>query len=355
MKIIVSAGGTGGHIYPALAIIEEFKRREKDLEVLYIGTHNRMEKDIVPKYGIKYESITIYGFSKTLIKRDIKNIGYLIKSYNKCVNIMKSFKPDVVIGVGGYVTFPVIMAAKKMKIKTVIHEQNSIPGKANKFLSKSCDIVFTSFLDSNKYFNNCNVIYSGNPSGDNVNNLNNIDPSIYNMDKLQKKVLITCGSLGSSGLNNKLIDYLNNVDGYQVLFVTGKSNYNSMKSVINNKNVFIVDYIDNQAGILKNMDLIISRAGASTLAEIISSSVPSIIIPSPNVSNNHQYYNALSLNKLGCITMVEESNINKEVLDKEVDILLNDDNIRKEMINNIKKIKVDNCSNIIYKEIKKIL
>lgn len=355
MKIIVSAGGTGGHIYPALAIIEEFKRREKDLEVLYIGTHNRMEKDIVPKYGIKYESITIYGFSKTLIKRDIKNIGYLIKSYNKCVNIMKSFKPDVVIGVGGYVTFPVIMAAKRMKIKTFIHEQNSIPGKANKFLSKSCDIVFTSFLDSNKYFNNCNVIYSGNPSGDNVNNLNNIDPSIYNMDKLKKKVLITCGSLGSSGLNNKLIDYLNNVDGYQVLFVTGKSNYNSMKSVINNKNVFIVDYIDNQAGILKNMDLIISRAGASTLAEIISSSVPSIIIPSPNVSNNHQYYNALSLNKLGCITMIEESNINKEVLDKEVDILLNDDNIRKEMINNIKKIKVDNCSNIIYKEIKKIL
>lgn len=355
MKIIVSAGGTGGHIYPALAIIEEFKRCEKEIDVLYIGTHNRMEKDIIPAHGIKYEPIKIYGFSKTMIKRDIKNLYYIVSSYNRCVEIMKEFKPDIVIGVGGYVTFPVIMAAKRLGIKTCIHEQNSIPGKANKFLSASVDIIFTSFKDSNKYFKNNHIVYSGNPSGDNVKNLDSIDPTIYGLNKDSKKVLITCGSLGSSGLNNKLIDYLNNVDGYQVLFVSGKNNYDSMRKLINNKNVFIVDYINNQAGILKNMDVIISRAGASTLSEIIMAGVPSLIIPSPNVSNNHQYYNALSLSNLGCIVMLEEKDINKEVIEENVLELLNNNMKRSQIKNKLKENKITNSSNIIYKEIKKIL
>ena len=355
MKIIVSAGGTGGHIYPALAIIEEFKKQEKDLEVLYIGTHNRMEKDIIPEHGIKYEPITIYGFSKTMIKRDIKNIGYIVSSYNKCVNIMKEFKPDVVIGVGGYVTFPVIMAAKKMHIKTVIHEQNSIPGKANKFLSASVDLILTSFKDSNKYFKNKHVVYTGNPSGDNVKNLKSIDPCSYGLDKNKKKVLITCGSLGSSGLNSKLIDYLNDIKDYEVLFVTGKNNYDDMKKAINNKNVFLTPYIDNQAGILKNMDLIISRAGASTLAEIVESLVPSLIIPSPYVSNNHQYYNALSLSEIGCVKMIEEKDLTKEMLESSVEELLNNNMLRAQMKNNLRKNMISNSSNIIYKEIKKIV
>ena len=137
MKVIISAGGTGGHIYPALAIVKKIKEKEPNSDILYIGTHNRMEKDIVPKENIKYESIEIYGFSKTMIKRDIQNIGLILKAEKKCLKIMKEFKPDIVIGVGGYVTFPVLRAARKLKIKTFIHEQNSIPGKSNKVLSKN--------------------------------------------------------------------------------------------------------------------------------------------------------------------------------------------------------------------------
>ena len=144
MKIIVSAGGTGGHIYPALAIIKEAQKNDPNLEVLYIGTHNRMETKIIPEHNIPYESIEIYGFSKKLIGRDIKNVWLIISSYEKCLKIMKEFKPDAVIGVGGYVTLPVIMAAKKLNIKTFIHEQNSIPGKTNKFLAKGVSKVFTS-------------------------------------------------------------------------------------------------------------------------------------------------------------------------------------------------------------------
>ena len=151
MKIIVTAGGTMGHINPALAIIEEFKHQEKDLEIMYIGTHNRMEKEIIPKKGIHYEEIEIYGFSKD-IKRDIKNIGCINRATKKCLQIMREFKPDVVIGTGGYVTYPVLKAAHKLHIKTFIHEQNSIPGKSNKMISRYADLIGVTFLSSKKYF-----------------------------------------------------------------------------------------------------------------------------------------------------------------------------------------------------------
>lgn len=144
MKVIISAGGTGGHIYPALAIINTLKEKEKNLEILYIGTHNRMEKDIIPKNNIPYESIEIYGFSKNII-RDFKNLFLIQKATNKCLKIMRKFKPDIVIGVGGYVTYPVIKAASKLGIKTIIHEQNSIPGKSNRFLAKKVDKIAVSF------------------------------------------------------------------------------------------------------------------------------------------------------------------------------------------------------------------
>ena len=138
MKIIVSAGGTGGHIYPALAIINKLKEKDKNLEVLYIGTHNRMEKEVVPKRGIRYEEIEIYGLSLRNIKQNIKNVWCIIKAIKKCTKIMKEFKPDIVIGVGGYVTYPVIVAAHRLGIKTFLHEQNSLPGKTNRFFAEVC-------------------------------------------------------------------------------------------------------------------------------------------------------------------------------------------------------------------------
>ena len=158
MRVIVSAGGTGGHIYPALAIINKIKSMEPDSEFLYIGTHNRMENDIVPKKGIPFESIEIYGFSKNIVK-DIRTSFCLVKSYKKCKKLISDFNPDVVIGVGGYVTAPVIYAAKKLGYKTVIHEQNSLPGKSNQFLSKYSDLVCVSFKSSMSYFSNSFCVF----------------------------------------------------------------------------------------------------------------------------------------------------------------------------------------------------
>ena len=152
MKVIISAGGTGGHIYPALAIINKIKEKEPNSEFLYIGTHNRMEKDIVPNNGIPFESIEMYGFNRKKLLKTFKTIKCLFSSYKKCKKLVKEFNPDVVIGVGGYVTVPVIVAAKKLGYKTVIHEQNSVPGASNEFLEKKVDKVLVSFKSSIQYF-----------------------------------------------------------------------------------------------------------------------------------------------------------------------------------------------------------
>lgn len=359
MKMIISAGGTGGHIYPALAIIKEMQKKDKDFEVLYIGTHNRMENNIVPKENIPYEAIKIYGFSKTEMGRNIKNLGYIIKSYYRCIDIMNEFKPDIVVGVGGYVTMPVIMAAKKLKIKTVIHEQNSIPGKTNKFLSRGVDEVFLSFKESKKYFSSDVLCkYTGNPSGDNVKNLVPMKKDTLGFNKNMKLIIITSGSLGSSALNEKIIEFLklSKNEDYEVLFITGKGNYDD---VINNnkfsKNIKVIPYLDNLASLFKSSDLIISRAGAGTISEILTSKVPSILIPSPNVANNHQYYNALDLANDKLSIMLEEKDITGKILYDKIKSLLNGSDEYLELKNNLEKYKNINSSETIYNEIRKLV
>lgn len=357
MKIIVSAGGTGGHIYPALAIINKFKEKDKDLEVLYIGTHNRMEKDLIPKYGIKYIPIEIYGISKTNILRDFKNVILIKKAKQKCLNIMKEFKPDVVIGVGGYVTYPVIWAAKKLNIKTFIHEQNSIPGKANKLISKDVDLVGVSFKDSIPYFKNAKkVMYTGNPCSSDALTKPEIKKEKFNIKCDSKLILIVNGSLGSETINNVYKKLLQVVDDepYEFLYVTGKSFYNDfIKDITYPKNVHIVPFIDGMSGLLKNTDLIISRAGASTISEILALKVPSILIPSPYVANNHQYYNALDLVHLNVSVMLEEKNLNPEkILITIKDIMTT--NKYQEMKDNLNKLNMSSSSDIIYNEIMKV-
>lgn len=357
MKIIVTAGGTGGHIYPALSIIEKFKKEEKNLEVLYIGTHNRMEKDIVPNRGIKYEALEIYGLTKN-IKKDIEDIILIRKSYKKCLKIMKDFKPDVVIGFGGYVTFPVIKAAHKLKIKTFIHEQNSIPGKSNKILARYADIVGVTFEKTKEYFKNKdNVIFTGHPRSDEAKLAKGVSLESLGLDSKKKLVLVVLGSLGSTSLNSKIIDYANKVNNknYQLLYITGKRVYDRVDQKSLPSNVKILPFYDNLIGLLKNTDVVISRAGSGSLNEIIALKIPSIIIPSPNVANNHQYYNAKDIYEKKACIMLEENNLTGDILNENVDKLLNDSNYRNDMIKNLEKFDVNNSTDKIYKAIKEII
>ncbi|MBQ4031045.1 MAG: undecaprenyldiphospho-muramoylpentapeptide beta-N-acetylglucosaminyltransferase [Bacilli bacterium] len=360
MRIIVSAGGTGGHIYPALAIINKFMEKEPDTEVLYIGTHNRMEKDIVPKRGIKYEELEIYGFSKTNIKLDIKNVFLIKKAYKKCLKIMKEFKPDVVLGIGGYVTYPVIKAANKLGIKTFIHEQNSHPGKSNIMLQRKADLIGVSFKESASIFKHPKgkVFYSGNPCGENALSLEPMDKKTLGLDPKKKLVVIVAGSLGSSTMNKKMLDFLELAkdEEYEVVYITGKNLYDDfIKDQKFGKNIKVLPYLDNLPALLKNTDLIVTRAGASTMSEILSLNLPAIFIPSPYVANNHQYYNALEIKNNGGGDIIEEKDLTSTTLASKINLVLGDEKLYNSMKENLAKMSMNNSSDVIYNEIKELI
>ena len=360
MRIIVSAGGTGGHIYPALAIINKFIEKEPNTEVLYIGTHNRMEKDIVPKRGIKYEELEIYGFSKTNIKLDIKNVFLIRKAYKKCLKIMKEFKPDVVLGIGGYVTYPVIKAANKLGIKTFIHEQNSHPGKSNIMLQRKADLIGVSFKESASIFKHPKgkVFYSGNPCGENALSLEPMDKKTLGLDPKKKLVVIVAGSLGSSTMNQKMLDFLKIAkdEDYEVVYITGKNLYEDfIKDQEFGKNIKVLPYLDNLPALLKNTDLIVTRAGASTMSEILSLNLPAIFIPSPYVANNHQYYNALEIKNNGGGDIIEEKDLTSTTLASKINLVLGDEKLYNSMKENLAKMSMNNSSDVIYNEIKEMI
>ena len=354
MKVIISAGGTGGHIYPALAIINKIKEEEPNSEFLYIGTHNRMEKDIVPNNNIPFESIEIYGFNRKKLLKNFKTVKCLFTSYKKCKKLIKDFNPDVVIGVGGYVTVPVITAAKKLGYKTVIHEQNSVPGASNEFLEKKTDLIMVSFKSSIKYFSEHKTVFTGNPCSEDAVKVEAIDKRELGLDPNKKLALFVMGSLGSSKINEFLIKTMNlfNNKDYEILFVTGKNDY---EEVIKNRfpsNVKVVPYLDKMTRVMKKTDVIVSRAGASTLSEIIALEVPSILIPSPYVPNNHQFKNAMDLVNEEAAILVEEKDLAGDILVRNVEELLNNNTKYR---NNLRKLKVENSATKIYKNIKELV
>ncbi|MBQ2409297.1 MAG: undecaprenyldiphospho-muramoylpentapeptide beta-N-acetylglucosaminyltransferase [Bacilli bacterium] len=357
MRVIISAGGTGGHIYPAIAIINKIKEMEPNSEFLYIGTHNRMEKDIVPNFGIPFKSIEIYGLNRKELLKNVKVIKCLLNSFKECKKIIKEFNPDVVIGVGGYVTAPVIYTAKKLGYKTFIHEQNSVSGASNKFLVRYSDLIGVSFKSSLKDFPKDKVIFTGNPVSENALKAPIAKKKDYKLSENKKLVLIVMGSLGSSKINDFFVKTLNKFKdkNYEIMFVTGKDMYEEVNKNKFPKNVFVVPYVNELASLLKRTDLIISRAGASTLAEIISLGIPSILIPSPYVTNNHQYKNALDLKNIDACTLIEEKDLEEELLINEIDKILNNESRIKEIKKNLKKISCDDSQTIIYNNIKKLI
>ena len=354
MRVIVSAGGTGGHIYPALAIINKIKEMEPNSEFLYIGTHNRMEKDIIPKYNIPFESIEIYGINRKNILKNFKTLSCFLKAKKKCSKLIKEFNPDCVIGVGGYVTGPVISTAHKLGFKTFIHEQNSVAGKANLYLSKFVDNVFVSFKSSLSEFPRYKTIYTGNPCSEEAIKKSPIDKKSLGLSESKKLVLFVMGSLGSDRVNNILYKTMSSFENkdYEILFVTGNSSYEEMSKKSYPKNVKVLPYIDDMTRVMKKTDLIVSRAGASTLSEIIALGVPSILIPSPYVPNNHQYKNALDLTKSDAAILIEEKNLNSLNLVSAIDSIINDDLKIKTMKENLKSMSVNDSATRIYKAIK---
>ena len=357
MRVVVCAGGTGGHIYPAVAIINKILEKEKDSEVLYIGTTDRMEANIIPKMGFTFVGLEIKGLNRKNIFKNIEVIKKYKKAYNKAKKIIKDFNPDIVLGIGGYVTLPVINAAKSLGIKTFIHEQNSIPGLSNKLLKNKVNAIGISLPSSFKYFPKSKTIYTGNPRSEEVLSIPPVSKKNYGLSKDKKLVLFVMGSLGSLTVNNKMkeiIPEFKNED-YEVLFVTGNNYYEEYNDLDIPSNVKLVPYLYDMLGVMKNTDLIVSRAGASTIAEITSLALPSILIPSPYVTHNHQEKNAEVLEKLGASIVIKEKDLDKDILLNKIRLILNDKEKYQDMVNNNIKLRKNDSATKIYEVIRNII
>ena len=357
MRVIVVAGGTGGHIYPALAIINKIKDREPNSEILYIGTSDRMEKDIVPKMGIDFVGLEMKGFNRKNIFKNFSVVAKTLKAYKKAKSIIKEFNPDIVIGAGGYITAPVLYAAHKLGYKTLVHEQNSIPGMSNKFLSNFVDRVCLSFPKSSKYFKEGKTVFTGNPRSEEINDVDIFSRSELGFKRSSKLVVFVMGSLGSTTITERLKEMIPNFENkkYQVLIITGKSYYDSFNNIDIPSNVRLVPFLDNLINLMKDTDLLVSRAGASTISEITAIGLPAILVPSPYVTHNHQYLNAKDLEDAKACKIVEEKDFNSDSLIPVIDSIINDKNIYKNMSDNSFKFGVRDSATRIYEEVRKLI
>lgn len=321
MKVLVTGGGTGGHIYPALAIIEEIKRQVPSAEFLYVGTRTGLEHEIVVKAGIPFEIIEVKGFNST---NPIKRLGTVKKAtgaLSDSLKIIKRYQPDMVIGTGGYVAGPVVLAASLSGKKTAIHEQNVFPGKTNKILSRFADRIYLSYEESGRYFTDKKKLrVVGNPVRNEFEALNKEScREALGIDKDTFFVVSFGGSGGAKKINETMLLVLNffkNDKRFKLIHVTGKSYYEKFIKCIDQSglqfgtNTSIKDYLFDIPKYLCAADLVIGRAGATTLAELMAVKTPSILIPSPNVADDHQTYNAKEMERLGVSKMIKETDLN---------------------------------------------
>lgn len=338
MRILVTGGGTGGHIYPALAFIRYVQKIQPDSEFLYVGTHRGLENKIVPETGISFKTIKIQGFKRKLSLDNIKTVQLFLESIKRSKEILREFKPDVVIGTGGYVSGSVVYAAARMKIPTIVHEQNSVPGMTNKFLSRFADRVGICFPDAAQYFPESKTVLVGNPRAQEVVTSGKSEVlEQYGLLPDIPTVLIFGGSQGALKINQAVIQALPKFSqkDYQVLYASGDRYYNEIKEKFDvekiNRNLSLQPYIKNMTDVMANVDLLIGRAGATSIAELTALGLPAILIPSPYVTNDHQTKNAQSLVNTGAVKMIPDADLTGESLIDAVDEIMNDSEKREAM------------------------
>lgn len=364
MKVLLSGGGTGGHVYPAIAIANRIKEDYPDAEILFVGTAKGIESEIVPKYGYNIETVTVQGFKRKIDLDNVKRVFKLFKGLEQSRKVIKRFKPDIVIGTGGYVSGPVLFNASMSKIPTVIHEQNSFPGVTNKILSKMVTRVLTSFEDSHKRFPEASqekLVLTGNPIRKEILvSRKNISRRKLGISEDKKMVLCYGGSGGSRKINEAMKFVIENMvkDDVAFIFATGKEYFEEFSKEIYNLSLKpyqkVVPYLEDMANALSASDLVIGSAGAISLAEITALGKPSIIIPKAYTAENHQEYNAKSIEKQGGGIAILEKNLTPNSLNEAVFKLLGDKDALLDMSNASKAIGKPEAIDLIYNEIVKI-
>lgn len=356
-SIIISGGGTGGHIFPAIAIANEVKHRYPDAEILFVGAINKMEMEKVPQAGYKIIGLPIAGIQRKLTLKNILVPFKLIKSLFIAYRILKKQKPNCVVGVGGYASAAVLYIANLMKIPTVIQEQNSYPGLTNKILSKKCTKCCVAYDEMFQFFDNEKIIITGNPVRQDILSISEFSQTTtkekLGFDKNKPLLLVLGGSLGARTINNALEKNHNELLNLNlsIFWQTGK---NFKQNISEKKDLKISLFIQNMAEAYAAADIIISRAGALSISELQIIGKPVILIPSPNVSDDHQTKNAISLSNNKAAIILKDNDAGNKIY-KVISDLINDKGLQNSLSNNIKKMAKPDASKKIVNVIEQII
>lgn len=366
MKVVIAAAGTAGHINPGLAIAKKIQEEQKDSKIIFIGTTRGLENDLVPRAGYELKTIDAYGLSKKISIDNIKKMIKTLKGFGEAKKILKEINPDIVIGTGGYICGATISAAHKLNIPTLLHESNAFPGKAVKMLAKKTDTILVSFEDAISRIKHAKkIVYTGTP----------VKTKKQNYTAEQKKeiiqkaglkndkpiALIFGGSQGARKINEAILEIIHtgkNKD-YQMIWATGPKQYDIIKEKLedNNQNINyiqntkILPYIYNMEEIMNVVDLIVARSGAMTITEIAKVGKPSILVPLPNVSHDHQLYNAKVLQNVGAADIILDNELTGEKLNSNIESIVLNKEKCKSMGEKALTVATDNVENKIYAQI----
>lgn len=357
-RVMVSGGGTGGHIYPAIAIANAIKAQYPDTEFLFVGAKGRMEMEKVPEAGFQIEGLWISGLQRRLTADNLSFPFKVISSVMKSHKLLKEFKPDVVVGVGGYASAPLLLAASKRKIPTLIQEQNGYAGLTNKILANRVDKVCVAYDKMEKFFPSKSLVMTGNPVRKGI--LNSIDKRLEGLSQFgfqseKKTLLIIGGSLGARTINQSVVDRIEDLlhEGVQVLWQTGKFYYSEVKEKVSHLDtpcLKIMPFIKEMDMAYAAADVVISRAGALSISELCLVGKPVVFVPSPNVAEDHQTKNAMALVDKNAGVLVKDDEAQKTLIDEVID-LMKDDARQSEIGKNIKELARPDAASDIAKEV----
>ena len=362
-KVIISGGGTGGHIFPALSIANALKRLDKDIEILFVGAEGKMEMEKVPEAGYKIVGLPVRGLQRRLTLSNLKVLWNLWRSLKKAKRVVQEFKPDVVVGVGGYASGPIGKVAANAGIPLVLQEQNSYAGVTNKLLAKKAAKICVAYEGMERFFPKEKIIFTGNPVRKDLLNAANERAegiAFYGLDADKKTVLITGGSLGAGSINKAMVRWLEKIAGWknvQVIWQCGSYYHKELEEQLKGRmpaNVKFMPFLKRMDLAYACADLVVARAGAGTISELCLLGKAAVLVPSPNVAEDHQTKNAMALVNKQVAVMVKDSEV-VERLGEVMERLLQDDEERKSLSEHILTLAMKDSDEVIAREILKIM
>lgn len=362
IRIIISGGGTGGHLFPAIAIANALKRLKPEAEILFVGATGRMEMQKVPEAGYEIAGLPVAGLVRGMSLKNVSVVGKLFHSLLKARKIIRRFKPDVVVGVGGYASGPVLKQAQRMNIPTLIQEQNSYAGVTNKLLAQKAGKICVAYEGMEKYFPKNKIVLTGNPvrlAFDNLGSLKAEALEHFKLDSSMPVILVLGGSLGAGTINSSVGGGIERVEnaGVQMIWQTGSHYYDRMRELTEaaaTKNIRVTGFISRMDMAYAAADIIISRAGAATISELALVGKPVILLPSPNVAEDHQTHNAMALVNREAAVLVTDAAAPAELLNVALE-LLKDGGRREKLSGNIRKLAIRDAADIIAREVLKLI